>query len=185
MDLNDLMQALQELIADMLEQLRQGLLSSQPSEAEPKSTISLSPKPSLQWARLTRQHLALRKGELLQQAVEKAEQAGETSIANLLRAFQAEDIETVERLAPALHRALRQAGREEEAWTVELVHLDIKARLVKEFMHLPLEQQMEALKVGLKACEQAAAIARALGDEPCIALYRVVAGNGLLQSAAI
>ena len=58
-------------IAELLEQLRQGLLSSQPSEAEPKSTISLSPKPSLQWARLTRQYLALRKDELLKQAVEK------------------------------------------------------------------------------------------------------------------
>jgi hypothetical protein len=110
---------------------------------------------SILWARANppRLYLALRKKELLQQAVETAEQAGEMDIANLLRAFQAQDIETMDRMAPALHRSLRESGREEEAWTVALVHLDTRALLAEMFMHFPLEQQMEALEVGLEACE--------------------------------
>jgi tetratricopeptide (TPR) repeat protein len=163
-------------VAEMLKQLRQELLPSQLSEAKP--TVSLSPEPSARWARLTRQYLALRKKELLQQAVETAEQAGEMDIAKFLRAFQAQDFETMDSMVPALLDALRESGREEEAWTVALVHLDTRAQLVKVFMHFPLEQQMEALKVGLEACQQATAIARTLGDEPCTAFYRAVAGNG-------
>jgi tetratricopeptide (TPR) repeat protein len=167
-------------VAEMLKQLRQELLSSRLSEAKP--TVSLSPEPSARWARLTRQYLALRKDELLQQAVETAEQAGEMDIANFLRAFQARDIETIDRMAPALHHSLRESGREEEAWTVALVSLDIRARLVEVFMHFPLEQQMTALEVGLEACKEATAVARALGDEPCTALYRAVAGNGYYRA---
>jgi tetratricopeptide (TPR) repeat protein len=137
---------------------------------------------SILWARLIRQYLALRKKELLQQAVETAEQAGEMDIAKFLRAFQAQDIETMDRMAPALHHSLRESGREEEAWTVVLVHLDTRAQLVEVFMHFPLEQQMEALEVGLEACEKATAIARTLGDEPCTAFYRAVAGNGYYRA---
>lgn len=137
--------------------------------------------PSASWARLTRQYLALRKAELLVQAIEAAEQAGEKKIVGLLRAFQAEDDETIDRQVPALHHALLEAGREEEAWTVALVYLDRKARLAELFLRFPLEHQAAVLEAGLKACEQTTAIAHILGDEPCVAFYRAAAGNGYFR----
>jgi tetratricopeptide (TPR) repeat protein len=150
---------------------------------EGKISDHISPEPSARWARLTRQYLALRKKELLQQAVETAEQAGEMDIAKFLRAFQAQDFETINRMALALHLSLFcESRRAEEAWTVALVHLDIRARLTEGFIYFPLDQQMVMLEVGLEACEEAAATARTLGDEPCTAVYRAAAGNGYYRA---
>lgn len=134
------------------------------------------------WDYLTRQYLALREEALLEQAIESAEQAGETDIAQLLKAFQAQEFATVDFLALILHLTLHQLGREEEAETVMLIHRDLRARLVEAFKYFPVDQQMAVLEAGLQACEQAIAIARALGDEPCTGLYLVLRGTGYAQS---
>ncbi|MFN3422527.1 MAG: tetratricopeptide repeat protein, partial [Armatimonadota bacterium] len=165
-------------VAEMLEKLRQRILERVQEEEQTIPTVSLSTDPKAQWAKLTRQYLALRKDELLEQAIKAAEKAGERQIAQLLRAFQSEDFQTIDRQSYPLHRALREAGREEEAWTIALVGLDIRARLVELFMHFPLGQQAVALEAGLEACKEASDIARALGDEACVALYLAMAGNG-------
>lgn len=132
------------------------------------------------WQKLTRQYLALRKKEFLQQAIQAADGAGEKEIAALLRAFEAQDFQTVIGRATELHPRLLEAGRGEEGWTVALIALDPYTRLAEQFMHLPEEAQAAGLEQGIQACQQAVAIARSLDDAACQAFYEVAAGNGYL-----
>jgi hypothetical protein len=76
-----------EWAAGLLLQLRQAVAET-PSSGEERMTASpVSPESSVPWARLTRQYLALRKKEYLEQAIEEAQRTGETEIVALLRAW--------------------------------------------------------------------------------------------------
>ncbi len=130
------------------------------------------------WAQLARQYIALQKPALLEQAVQAADTAGETAIAQLLRAFQQRDEQSVDTIAAALLPALQSAGRTEEAQTVRLIALFLRAALVERFKHFPLELQAQMWEVGLQACEQSLRIARALNDLPCVAFYFGLMGRG-------
>jgi CHAT domain-containing protein len=171
-----------EWAAGLLLQLRQAVTETPSSGGERMTASPVSPESSVPWARLTRQYLALRKDEFLEQAIAEAQRTGETEIVALLHAWQQGDFQTIQEQAQELHGKFLEAGRNEEAWTVALVGLDQLAALAELFIQFPLEQQLPALEAGLRACQEAAAIAQALGDEACEAFYKGVAANGYARS---
>lgn len=143
-----------------------------PAEREPQDS----------WPRLARAYLARLKPELLEAAIDAARRDGEAEAAALLLHFRRKDFEQLFQLAEKMFGALRAAGREEEALTVALLGLDPRASMAGNFMYYPVEQQAEALRIGLEASRQAAHFAGSIGDEECQAFYLMSLGNGWTEA---
>jgi len=137
---------------------------------------------STNWTALARTYLTHRDLAVLEQAIAAAQ---EQEIVALLKAFQAQEIEAVDRCAGGLHESLHRAGRTEEALTIALLHIDLRARLVEIYNRVPVEQQMQALQMGLENCTIAIALATRLNDLPCVALYKGIEGNGLYAARCL
>ncbi|RMI04776.1 MAG: hypothetical protein D6681_09125, partial [Calditrichaeota bacterium] len=169
-----------EQIARELNSLTSGkaLPGIESPDMEIPTHIPPSTAPRARWAKPAREYLARRENDLLQEAIQVAQQEQEEEIAALLQAFKEGEVREVEKQALALHRRLLGEGREEEAWTVALFPLDLKARWAEQFNRAPLERQNQALAMGLAACRRAAAVARGLNDPACVALYKAVEGTG-------
>jgi hypothetical protein len=131
---------------------------------------------STNWAALTRSYLALRAPAMLDEAIAAAQ--GEEIIA-LLKAFQQRDIEAVDQYAGVLYESLRSKWCTEEALTIALLHLDLRVQLVEIYKQFPVEQQIQALEMGLESCRIAIDLATQLNDLPCVAFCRAVEGQGL------
>lgn len=156
---------------------RIGLKASGLLDIEP-----VTPETSVPWARLTREYLARRELPSLDAAISEAQQSRENDVVELLRYFRDQHHEQVAALSGNLLNAVYSAGRYEEALTVMIISLDSSAELARRFRQYPFEQQMEALSIGLHACQQIVVYARALGDDACQAYYLVGEGLGYAEA---
>jgi len=146
--------------------------------------IPPSDDPRAAWVRPFRQFIALggRDRAPLQHALQRAQQAGEREIAALIALLaQGERVAAAEQ-AQRLFVSLHQQGRLEEAYSLLLLPIVIRAALAELFRQFPLEQQMAALQAGLDACEGGYRLSRALSDEACQALFLGVKGTGLYEA---
>ncbi|MBA4122964.1 MAG: CHAT domain-containing protein [Acidobacteria bacterium] len=126
-------------------------------------------EPKVVWAIKARRHLALRKPELLDQAI--AEAGNEHEIVRLLEAFKQSDFEKIAQLTEQIVPRLKQANRDEEVLTIKLINVDTLAAFVELFNQFPLEEQRHLREIGIQACQKALQIAEILQDKPCQAFY--------------
>jgi CHAT domain-containing protein len=158
---------------------------SQPADAfDIPDDIPPSDDPRAAWVRPFRQLIALlgRDRAPLQPALQHAQQAGEREIAALIALLAQGEIVAAAEQAQRLFVSLHQQGRLEEAYSLLLLPIVIRAALAEQFRQFPLEQQRAALQAGVQACEQGYHLSRALRDEPCQALFLAVKGRGLYEA---
>jgi CHAT domain-containing protein len=172
MKFKKLMQGVQKLVG-----LNQGDSGSKSSGGEAIAFEPVMLESSIPWPRLTRQYLALRHEEILEQAITEARRSGEPEVAGLLRALQEQNWEQIEGTAPRLFHLFVAAGSKEESATVALVGLDPRVALAEKLTEFPVDQQAVALDISLRACQEAAVLVKALGDEPCQSFYKAVEGT--------
>src|SRR5262245_24390966 len=120
------------------------------------------------WATSARQYLARRDAVFLQHAIDEAH---DKQLVAVLSAHQRGDSVAVHDLAPAIHDRLAREGRTEDATTVALLHIDVWARGVEEYVRLPLDRQQEILGTGLAYCHLGVVLSTQLNDLPCLGFY--------------
>lgn len=166
-------------ILAMLAQIAREVGEASSSEPEQIKIEPVSPESSVPWARLARQYLSSQKEEFLEQAIEAAQSSVEQEVVTLLRSLKQRDFEVIAANAPQLSWNFLAKGRHEEGITISLVGLDWQSSLVMRFKPFPLKQQAAVLELGIQSCQQAANLARALGDKDCQAFYKAGEGLGL------
>ena len=142
-------------------------------------------KSSSAWAVKARQYLALRDKAYLNHAIVQAEKGGLEDVASMLKALDSRRFQSIDERAPRLHQSLINDKREEEAWTVALIHIDLQAQLAQVFSQFPPEQQPDVLGAGLEASIQALEIARQLGDKPCQGFYGILAARAFSKQTEL
>jgi CHAT domain-containing protein/tetratricopeptide (TPR) repeat protein len=154
---------------------------SQPADAfDIPDDIPPSDDPRAAWAKPFREFIArsFRDPAPLQEALQRAQRAGEREIADFLSLLTQEQYKVALEQVPRLFTALQQQGRLEEAYSLMLLPILGQASRVEQFRQFPLEQQRAALQ----ACEQGYHLSRALRDEPCQALFLAFKGRGLYEA---
>lgn len=150
------------------------------NEAERTRTSPHIPSKNV-WMYKVRKCLALRRQNLLTEAI--AETRDQTEINAFLQAFVNQNLSEVDRLAEDLIPQLNQTNRREEALTVNLLYLDVRAGLAEgQHLRFPLEKQQEMRELGIESCRQAVQVARDLNDKPCEAIYLLRLGGGFRHS---
>jgi CHAT domain-containing protein/tetratricopeptide (TPR) repeat protein len=146
--------------------------------------IPPSTDPRAAWAKPFREFIArgLRDPAPLQEALQRAQRAGERELVALLSLLAQRQLNDAAEQAARLFPLLQQQGRLEEAYSLLLLPIAIEASRVEQFRQFPLEQQMAVLQAGLTACEAGYRLSRALSDEACQAMFLVVKGSGLHES---
>jgi tetratricopeptide (TPR) repeat protein len=146
--------------------------------------IPPSTDPRAAWAKPFREYIArgFRDEAPLREALRRAQQAGESQIAALLSMLAQGQHDAAADTASHLFPRLHQQWRLEEAYSLLLLPIVIRAALAELFRQFPFEQQMAALQAGLDACEGGYRLSRALSDEACQALFLGVKGTGLYEA---
>ena len=103
------------------------------------------------WVYKARNYLAFRDQADLKDAITEAEKDDLKDIAGLLKALQNNDFQNIEECTPKLYQSSIDDRREEEAWTIELIHLDLIARQVDVLDQFSPEQRPNVLKEALQA----------------------------------
>jgi hypothetical protein len=98
---------------------------------EQSASPTMSIEPNVEWAIKARRYLALQKDELLEEAINLA--ANEPEIQTFLRHFAEGNVPEVDKLTDELVPKLQQIGRGEEAITINLIYLHIRAGLAESF----------------------------------------------------
>jgi tetratricopeptide (TPR) repeat protein len=162
--------------------LLNALLQVQSEDEIPPST-----DPRAAWAKPFREFIALgtRDPAPLQEALQRAQRAGERELVALLSLLAQRQLNDAAEQAARLFPLLQQQGRLEEAYSLQLLPIAIEASRAERFRQFPLEQQMAVLQAGLTACEAGYRLSRALSDEACQAMFLVVKGKGLRESGQL
>jgi tetratricopeptide (TPR) repeat protein len=170
-------------LLQMIEELAQADALTEGMPAIPDH-IPPSADPRVAWAKPFREYIALvgRNDAPLQEALQRAQQAGENEIVALLSQLAQGQSDDAAEQASRLFLQLQQQGRLEEAYSLLLLPIVMRAALAELFRQFPVEHQMAALQVGLEACEAGYRLAQALSDEPCQALFLGVKGGGLREA---
>jgi len=138
----------------------------------PPNRIPSSSSSRAAWVKPFREFIALGgyNAAPLQDALQRAQQAGEMKIAELLNLLVQGQHDDAAKQAMHLFPTLHQQGRLEEAYSLLLLPLDLHIRATSEIVHqYPSELEAEVLLEKLEACEVARRLSYALNDEPCIA----------------
>ena len=164
--------------------------SAQSQVSQPISVIEAK----VVWAIKARRFLALRNNELLNEAISEASKLVKGSffgltanpidkeIVRFLEAFRQDNIAELNRLTEQLVVQLRQSGRDEEALSVNLLSLDVRAILAEGFFNYPFEQQENLREIGIQSCDHSIIIAQTLNDKACQAIYSGLLASGLSNS---
>lgn len=135
-------------------------------------------EPTIEWAKLARQYIALRNRKFLRQAIAIAGQSDDEEIIQILKCRADRDLDRFAVLVKPLIQRLFSQKRYEESLTIALLGLAVQSAAIEQTMDRLDDEHIVYFKSGMTACEQAIEFSIALKDKPCEAVFQILLGNG-------